>query len=79
LILKNKIDYIAIFKPKIVDDTGDGRLPNGYPRWWVEQLRTPPFGRFLEEIKGPWTDMELWRVRPGVAPLAPPAANATDR
>ena len=74
----NNIKYISIFKTKIEEDPGGNRVAGGYLRWWVEQLRTPPFLRFLEEVPGDWPDMELWRVKPGVEPPVPPKPIAVE-
>ena len=66
----NEVDYICIDERRVYAERGEV-VGFGYPRSFVERLRTLPF---LEEVKGEWPGMELWRVKEeslGEAPAPP--------
>jgi len=58
LLHANAVTHICIDERRVYAETGEV-VGFGYPRSFVRRLRTLPF---LEEVKGDWPGMELWKV-----------------
>jgi hypothetical protein len=70
LLRANGVTHICIDEQRVYKDGGEV-VGFGYPRSFVERLRTLPF---LERIEGNWPGVELWRVKEkplGEAPAPP--------
>jgi len=63
----NGVTHICIDEQRVYADRGEV-VGFGYPRSFVERLRTLPF---LEEVKGDWPGIELWHVKGETGDEAP--------
>jgi len=75
LLRANGMTHICVEKSRVYADCGE-IVGFGYPRSFVERLRTLPF---VEKVGGDWPGVELWRVKEeslGEAP-APPGRPST--
>jgi len=63
----NGVTHICVDERHVFADCGEV-VGFGYPRSFVERLRTLPF---LEEVKGDWPGVELWRVKEETGGEAP--------
>ena len=73
LLGANGVTHICVDERHMYADCGEV-VGFGYPRSFVERLRTLPF---LEEVEGDWPGIELWRVKGetgGEAPAPPSGA-----
>ncbi len=59
LLRANAVTHICVDERRVYADFGEV-VGFGYPRSFVERLRTLPF---LERVEGDWPGMELWRVK----------------
>jgi hypothetical protein len=67
----NRVQYICVEESRILEGPLAPKERGGYPRRFVERLRTLPF---LERVEGDWPGVELWRVKeepPGEVPALP--------
>jgi hypothetical protein len=73
ILNSNGVDYICVDEQRVYADSGEV-VGFGYPRSFVERLRTLPF---VEKVEGDWPGVELWRVKGetgGEAPAPPSGA-----
>jgi hypothetical protein len=74
LLRANAVTHICVEEWRVYADFGEV-VGFGYPRSFVERLRTLPF---LERVEGDWPGMELWKViRKGDGGEAPPERPST--
>jgi len=72
-IAANAVTHICVDERRVYADFGEV-VGFGYPRSFVERLRTLPF---VEKVEGDWPGIELWRVKGetgGEAPAPPSGA-----
>jgi len=67
LLDANAVTHICIDEKRVYEDCGE-IVGFGYPRSFVERLRTLPF---VEKVEGDWPGVELWRVKEGPLGEAP--------
>jgi len=73
LLRANAVTHICVDERHVYADRGEV-VGFGYPRSFVERLRTLPF---VEKVEGDWSGIELWRVKGetgGEAPVPPSGA-----